>query len=174
MYKFLETRQKVTKLFDGSFWRRDASKVDLDFRKNSRNPFICDYPRPSSLSTSFTNQFWSFNLSINTQFGTTFDLIRFVPPHMGLPGFLGSSIGPIKAKSAKKKRGLVRENRRFDPLGPRSNSGVRTKNFRVGRGCPISSLLTMKELADFDNVRLKSCQKCQGRLHQMMEFREQR
>jgi len=28
-------------------------------------------------------------LSINTQFGTTFDLIRFVPPHMGLPGFLG-------------------------------------------------------------------------------------
>jgi len=28
MYKFLETRQKVTKIFDGSFWRRDASKVD--------------------------------------------------------------------------------------------------------------------------------------------------
>jgi len=30
---------------------------------------------------------------------------------------------------------FIRENRRFDPLGLRSNSGVRTKNFRVGRGC---------------------------------------
>jgi len=38
-----------------------------------------------------------------TQFGTKVDLIRFLPPHMGLPGFLGSSIGPIKAKSTKKK-----------------------------------------------------------------------
>jgi len=89
MYKFLETRQKVTKIFDGSFGRRDASKVDLDFRQNSRNPFICDYPRPSSLSTSFTNQFWILDFSINIQFGTTLELIRFVPPHMGLPGFLG-------------------------------------------------------------------------------------
>ena len=65
MYKFLETRQKVTKIFDGSFRLRDASKVDLDFRKNSQNPFICDYPEPSSLSTSFTNQFWILDLSVN-------------------------------------------------------------------------------------------------------------
>jgi len=93
---------------------------------------------------------------------------------MGLPGFYGRFLGVNKVKFAKKKRGLVRENRRFDPLGLSPNSGVRTKNFRWGRGCPISSLLTMKELADFDNVRLKNCEKCQGRLHQMMEFREQR
>jgi len=41
-------------------------------------------------------------LSINTQFGTTFDLIRFVPPHMGLPGFLlgwGSKIRSSRAQS---------------------------------------------------------------------------
>jgi len=69
-----------------------------------------------------------------TQFGTNCELIRFVPPHMGLPGFLGSSIGPIKAKSAKKKRGLVRENRRFDPLGLSPNSGGLTKKFPRERG----------------------------------------
>jgi len=134
MYKFLETRQKVTKIFDGSFGRRDASKVDLDFRKNSRNPFICDYPRPSSLSTSFTNQFWILDFSINIQFGTTLELIRFVPPHMGLPGFYGRFLGVNKVKFAKKKRGLVRENRRFDPLGLRSNSGGPTKKSQWGEG----------------------------------------
>jgi len=68
-----------------------------------------------------------------TQFGTTFDLIRFVPPHMGLPGFYGRFTGPVEAKSTKKKRGLVRENRRFDPLGLAQNRGP-DKKFTVGRG----------------------------------------
>ena len=53
---------------------------------------------------------------------------------------------------------------------PGGGEGVQYGLARWGRGCPISSLLTMKELADFDDVRLKSCEKCQGRLHQMMEF----
>jgi len=148
MYKFLETRQKVTKIFDGSFRRRDASKVDLDFRKNSRNPFICDYPRPSSLSTSFTNQFWILDFSINTQFGTTFELIRFVPTHMGLPGFYGRFLGVNKVKFAKKKWGLVRENRRFDPLGLAQKSGVRTKNSQWGEG-KVSRAVPEKLLGRF-------------------------
>jgi len=50
-------------------------------------------------------EFWIW--AYITQFGTNCELIRFVPPHMGLPGFLGSSIGPIKAKSAKKNAGLL-------------------------------------------------------------------
>jgi len=52
-------------ILDGSFRRRGTSKSDFDFGKNSWNPFICDYSRPSSTSTSFTNQFWSLDLSVN-------------------------------------------------------------------------------------------------------------
>jgi len=50
---------------------------------------------------------------------------------MGLPGFYGRFLEVRKAKSAKKKRGLIRENRRFDPLGPSQMSGP-GKKFRGG------------------------------------------
>jgi len=53
---------------------------------------------------------------------------------MGLPGFYGRFLGVNKVKFAKKKRGLVRENRRFDPLGLRSNSGGPTKKSQWGEG----------------------------------------
>jgi len=75
------------------------------------------YPRASQIN------FEVWDLSINTQFGTTFDLIRFVPPHMGLPGFLGSSIGPIKAKSAKKNAGLLGRIEDSILLGPGQTQG---------------------------------------------------
>ena len=90
-------------------------------------------------------------------------------PIWACPDFMGGSSKFVKP-NPRKKRALVRENRRFDPLGLAQNSGGPTKNFRVGTGCPISLLLTMKELTNFDDVRLKNCEKCQGRLHQMMEF----
>jgi len=43
-----------------STWRCVQNR--FGFSKNSQNPFICDHPGPSSLSTGFTNQFWSYNL----------------------------------------------------------------------------------------------------------------
>jgi len=45
---------------------------------------------------------------------------------MGLPGFYGRFLEVHKAKF-EKKRGLVRENRRFDPLGPSQMSGPEKK-----------------------------------------------
>jgi len=89
-------------------------------------------------------------LYIFPQFGTTLELIRFVPPHMGLPGFLGSSIAPIKAKSAKKKRGLVRENRRFDPLRLRSKQGSGQKIYS-GERVKFAVRFRKNCLADFYN-----------------------
>jgi len=48
-----------------------------------------------------------------TQFGTNCELIRFVPPHMGLPGFLGSSFKFAKPNPRKKNGGLLGENRQI-------------------------------------------------------------
>jgi len=89
---------------------------------------------------------------------------------MGLPGFYGRFLEVRKAKSAKKKRGLVRENRRFDPLGLSPNSGGPTKKISGGEGCLVFRYLKKKLLADFDDVRLKRCVKSIRRSDQLLEF----
>jgi len=58
-----------------------------------------------------------------TQFGTTFDLIRFVPSHMGLPGFYGRFLEVRKAKSAKKSGGLLGRIEDSILLGPGQTQG---------------------------------------------------
>lgn len=64
---------------------------------------------------------------------------------MGLPGFYGRFLQVQKAKSAKKKRALVRENRRFDPLGPATKQGP-DKKFPGGEVGPVPTTVQENRL----------------------------
>ena len=87
---------------------------------------------------------------------------------MGLPGFLGSSVGPIKAKSAKKNAGLLGWGSKIRSSRAQSKLRGSDKKISEGEGCLVSGHLKERIPADFDDITLKRCVKSIRRSDQLL------
>ena len=139
MCKFLETGQKVK--FVQRLTQKSTSQNFLVFFFEI---YVSNYPRNNwkNLHLLHADVIHGSSFIHFPPVFTTFHLIRFVPPHMGLPGFLGSSFKFVKPNRQKKNGRLLGRIEDSILQGPGQTQGSGQKISGWGEGVILILLQT--------------------------------